>query len=95
MTVLTREMTDSTVGTCDWGGCDDETTAERLDPDSGQWLGVCARHGHRPKRPPAARGTCAGCGTDRALNTAGNVYAHDQDWNRCPGSGKPPREDHP
>jgi hypothetical protein len=91
--IQVRDMTDATSGTCDWGGCDDATTVERLDPDSGEWLGVCARHGARQPRPRTARGSCSACGADRALSATGTVYAHDKDWNRCPGSGKPPRED--
>jgi hypothetical protein len=99
VTVQTREMTDSTSGTCDWGRCDEETAAERWDPDSGDWLGVCTRHGARPtrpSRPKAERGACPVCGTDRALTTAGTVRFHRDSrigWNRCPGSGKPPREE--
>lgn len=42
-----RPMTPDTVFTCDWGDCERETVAERLDDDPrhhGGWLAVCSWH---------------------------------------------------
>lgn len=83
---------------CDWGNCDQEGVAERLHPGDANtpavWLPVCKTHtGVKTRRPSPGRGQCTGCGKDYALSTAGVLRAHDNGWNRCTGSGRPPRKD--
>lgn len=40
-----RPLTPGSVGTCDWGDCDELSVVERRDPESDQWLPVCEMHG--------------------------------------------------
>jgi hypothetical protein len=87
-----RDLTDESIGTCDWGGCDVESVAERRDPASDGWLSVCAWHtGRRERRPSPGRGPCSGCGKEYTLSVDGLVRAHSHGWNRCVGSGRSPR----
>ena len=39
-----RPLDADSLGSCDWGGCDLESYAERWEPKQGQWLAVCRRH---------------------------------------------------
>jgi hypothetical protein len=75
----------------DWGACNTEAVAERLDRDSGYWLPVCRGHGRIPRRPSPGRGTCERCGKQYALSVSGSMRAHDSQFAiRCPGSGTRP-----
>jgi hypothetical protein len=88
-----RPPTEDSGGTCDWGGCDELSTAERLDPRTAQWLPVCAAHeAPRPAPPTFRRGCCVECGKETALSTAGKVRAHDVPgtFSRCRGGGHEP-----
>lgn len=93
MTANRRPMTDSTVGTCDWGGCDDETVAERWTDRLDEWLAVCRRHtgSTADRRESPGRADCPGCGVDYQLSVQGRMRAHNRGFaERCPGSGRLP-----
>lgn len=60
MTTL-RDMTEASEFTCDWGYCDDESAAERLDLQSGKWLAVCIRHKGVEARKSPGRADCHHC----------------------------------
>lgn len=95
MTTQGRPLTDAASWTCDWGGCDDESTAERFDPNTGEWLGVCSRHeAPADLRTTYPRGRCAECGKETTVSREGKVRAHDRPGlfaARCPGSYRTPR----
>lgn len=86
MTREIRPLTDESGYTCDWGGCDDVATAERYDAGHG-WLPVCEHHEGKPARRSPGKRMCPVCATEYALNVDGRIRAHDQGWDRCPGSG--------
>lgn len=95
MTVVKgRPLTDAASYTCDWGGCDAVSTAERLDPNGGQWLGVCAQHeAPADTRTVYRRGNCVKCGKETTLSTAGLVRLHQTPGTfvRCSGSRQLPK----
>lgn len=85
-----RPMSEETIGTCDWGGCDDETVAERLDLKSGEWLAVCRKDSGQgaDRRQSPGRAVCAECGKEYALLVDRRMRAHNRGFaERCPGSG--------
>lgn len=89
--MTTRAMSDDTLATCDWGGCDDETVAERRDPKAGDWLAVCTRHTGTERRPSPGRAGCSHCGTEYTLRVDGTFRLHNRGFaERCPGSGRTP-----
>lgn len=80
--------------TCDWGSCDGEGAAERLNPDTGEWLPVCRTHvGPVPRRRSPGRGNCGSCSRSYALTAEGLLRTHNHGWERCVGSGQAPRGD--
>jgi hypothetical protein len=84
-------MTEATEFTCDWGHCDNESIAERLSPQSGEWLAVCARHVGSERRPSPGKASCHHCGTEYVLKVSGTFRLHNRGFaGRCPGSGQQP-----
>lgn len=83
-----RSATEDSIGTCDWGHCDGETVAERLDEASGVWLAVCNRHGSKPKRSSPGRSDCPVCGGTYALTVERRFRLHRDGWITCSGSGR-------
>lgn len=93
MTANLRPMTGDTAWTCDWGGCDDPTVAERHASNLDEWLAVCRRHTGRTadRRQSPGRAQCPGCGGDYQLSVQGRMRAHNRGFaERCPGSGRLP-----
>lgn len=89
--MTTRPLTEESLGTCDWGHCDDESVAERLSPHDGEWLAVCTKHQGTTPRPSPGRATCHHCDTDYALKVDGTLRHHNRGFaERCPGSGQKP-----
>lgn len=91
-----RPLTEDSGGTCDWGGCDAESVAERAtgDPDM-PWLPVCAFHSgqHRWRGPKTQRGDCSACGRSYALSVVdGLIPRHNQGFGRCIGSRRRPTD---
>ena len=90
--IQTRELTDNSEFTCDWGHCDVEAIAERLN-DDGAWLSVCPRHAGRiPRRSSPGRAVCPCCENDYALTINGNLPLHRHGWATCAGSRTNPVE---
>lgn len=83
-----RPAGEDTEATCDWGHCDRETVAERLDESTGVWLSVCTRHGAKPKRSSPGRADCPVCGGGYALTIEGRFRLHRDGWITCSGSGR-------
>ena len=86
--VQIRPATVDSIATCDWGYCDGETVAERLDEATGVWLAVCKRHGAKLKRSSPGRGSCPVCGGNYALTVEGRFRLHRDGWITCSGSGR-------
>jgi hypothetical protein len=83
-------MSEETCGTCDWGYCDGEAVAERLDPKSGSWLAVCRKcSGSGPDRQQSTRRAhCVDCCGEYVVNVDGRMRLHSSGYARCPGSGR-------
>lgn len=87
----TRVMTEATLATCDWGYCDADSVAERLDPKSGGWLAVCARHKGTEARKSPGKAACQHCGVEYVLKVDGTFRMHNRGFaERCPGTGNTP-----